>query len=201
MSRNPLKIALPYARALYDYAVEQDLVNEISAQYNLLKGKELLALNPSDPDRADQSLPSLTAGESLSRYQKTETIGLNKDFSKFLFLLKRRKRYSLLPIIMEQYAIIVNEAAAVRKVQVSTAFPFTTEQQLNLIKKLKELTNSREIVLEVTVDSSLIGGFSIQFNSQVVDFTIKNQLGNLAKKLGCSQGIENWEYWDLSITK
>jgi len=52
-----------------------------------------------------------------------------------------------------------------------------------LIKKLKELTNAREIRLVITVDSNLIGGFLIKTNSRVIDFTIKNQLQKLASHL------------------
>ena len=60
---------------------------------------------------------------------------------------------------------------------------FTNLQKNTLIKKLKELTNAREIRLVITVDSSLIGGFLIKTNSKVLDFTIKNQLQKLAKHL------------------
>jgi F0F1-type ATP synthase delta subunit len=48
--------------------------------------------------------------------------------------------------------------------------------------KLKELTNAREIRLVITVDPNLIGGFLIK-TDQVIDFTIKNQLQQLAKHL------------------
>jgi F-type H+-transporting ATPase subunit delta len=68
-------------------------------------------------------------------------------------------------------------------IEVSTAFAFTNLQKDMLIKKLKELTNAREIRLVITVDSSLIGGFLIKTESKVVDFTVKNQLQNLAKHL------------------
>ena len=64
-----------------------------------------------------------------------------------------------------------------------TAYAFTNLQKNTLIKKLKELTKAREIRLVITVDSSLIGGFLIKTNSKVLDFTIKNQLQNLAKHL------------------
>jgi F-type H+-transporting ATPase subunit delta len=68
-------------------------------------------------------------------------------------------------------------------IEVVTAFPFTNLQKNTLIKKLKELTNAREIRLEITVDSSLIGGFLIKTESKIIDFSIKNQLENLAKHL------------------
>ena len=47
-------------------------------------------------------------------------------------------------------------------IEVSTAFAFTNLQKNTLIKKLKELTNAREIRLVINVDSSLIGGFLIK---------------------------------------
>ena len=68
-------------------------------------------------------------------------------------------------------------------IEVSTAYAFTNLQKNTLIKKLKDLTKAREIRLVITVDSSLIGGFLIKTNSKVLDFTIKNQLENLAKHL------------------
>jgi F0F1-type ATP synthase delta subunit len=58
-----------------------------------------------------------------------------------------------------------------------------------LIKKLKDLTNAREIRLIITVDSDLIGGFLIKTNSKVLDFTVKNQLQKLANHLDTSLEI------------
>jgi len=68
-------------------------------------------------------------------------------------------------------------------IEVSTAYAFTNLQKNTLIKKLKDLTKAREIRLVITVDSSLIGGFLIQTESKVLDFTVKNQLEKLAKHL------------------
>ena len=78
---------------------------------------------------------------------------------------------------------VVYETASIKMIEVSTAFAFTNLQKNMLIKKLKELTNAREIRLVITVDSSLIGGFLIKTDSKVIDFTVKNQLQNLAKHL------------------
>ena len=59
----------------------------------------------------------------------------------------------------------------------------TEESIMELTIKLKELTNAREIRLVITVDPDLIGGFLITTSSKVMDYTIKNQLQNLAKHL------------------
>ena len=114
---------------------------------------------------------------------KTLKSQLNSETFKFLMVLVKRDRINLLSSVIIGYLELVYKTASVKMIEVSTAFPFTTLQKLNLIKKLKELTNAREIRLVVTVDSSLIGGFLIKTNSKVIDFTIKNQLENLAKHL------------------
>jgi F-type H+-transporting ATPase subunit delta len=85
--------------------------------------------------------------------------------------------------VIASYLELVYEAASIKTIEVSTAFAFTNLQKNMLIKKLKELTNAREIRLVITVDSSLIGGFLIKTDSKVIDFTVKNQLQNLAKHL------------------
>ena len=52
-----------------------------------------------------------------------------------------------------------------------------------LLRKLKELTNAREIFLDVTVDPSIIAGMIIQTKSQIIDFSYRNKLRLLAKHL------------------
>ena len=101
----------------------------------------------------------------------------------FLMVLVKRDRINLLKSVIANYLELVYEAASIKMIEVSTAYPFANLQKNTLIQKLKDLTNAREIRLVITVDSSLIGGFLIKTESKVIDFTIKNQLQKLAKHL------------------
>ena len=114
---------------------------------------------------------------------KTLKSQVNTETFKFLMVLVDRERISLLKSIITNYLELVYETASIKMIEVSTAFAFTNLQKNMLIQKLKELTNAREIRLVITVDSSLIGGFLIKTESKVIDFTVKNQLQNLAKHL------------------
>jgi F-type H+-transporting ATPase subunit delta len=114
---------------------------------------------------------------------KTLQSQVNTETFKFLMVLVNRDRINLLKSIITNYLELVYETASIKMIEVSTAFAFTNLQKNMLIKKLKELTNAREIRLVITVDSSLIGGFLIKTESKVIDFTVKNQLQNLAKHL------------------
>ncbi len=181
MSANPLtiKIAAPYARALFDFSVEKNIMHQITADFQNLE----IFLNETSEltDYLDNPVVNQTAKREVLK--KTLESQVNTETFKFLMVLVNRERINLLKSIITSYLELVYETASIKMIEVSTAFPFTNLQKNMLIKKLKELTNAREIRLVITVDSTLIGGFLIKTDSKVIDFTVKNQLQNLAKHL------------------
>ena len=181
MSVNTLasKIAAPYARALFDFSVEKNIMHQITADFQNLeifldKTAELTGYLNNPVVRQDAKREILT---------KTLQSQVNAETFKFLMVLVERDRINLLKSVIANYLELVYETASIKMVEVSTAFPFTKLQKNTLIQKLKELTNAREIRLIINVDSSLIGGFLIKTESKVLDFTVKNQLEKLAKHL------------------
>jgi F-type H+-transporting ATPase subunit delta len=181
MSKNPLamKIASPYARALFDFSVEKNIMHQITADFQNLE----IFLDKTV--ELTKYLTNPVVGKEAKRDILTKTLKseVNTETFKFLIILVNRDRINLLGSIITTYLELVYETASIRMIEVSTAFAFTNAQKNTLIKKLKELTNAREIRLVITVDPNLIGGFLIQTNSKVIDFTVKNQLQNLAKHL------------------
>lgn len=181
MSKNPLasKIAVPYARALFDFSVEKNIMHQITADFQNLE--IFLNENTELTDYLDNPIVNQNAkGDILTKTLKSQ---LNSETFKFLMVLVNRDRINLLKSIIASYLELVYEAASIKMMEVSTAYPLSNLQKNTLVQKLKELTNAREIRLIITVDSSLIGGFLIKTESKVIDFTIKNQLQKLAKHL------------------
>jgi len=181
MSGNPLtsKIAVPYARALFDFSVEKNIMHQITADFQNLETffnetPELMnyLTNPIVKQQAKQ--------EILTKTLKSE---INTETFKFLMVLVERNRINLLNAVISSYLELVYETASIKMIEVATATAFTESQKTTLIQKLKELTNAREIRLIITENPNLIGGFLIKTDSKVIDFTIKNQLQQLAKHL------------------
>jgi len=181
MSINPLtsKIAAPYARALFDFSVEKNIMHQITADFQNLD----LFLNETIELTDYFNNPIVSKEAKREILTKTLKSQINIETFKFLIILVNRDRINLLNSIIARYLELVYETASIKTIEVSTAFAFTNLQKNTLIKKLKELTNAREIRLVIKVDSSLIGGFLIKTESKVIDFTIKNQLKKLAKHL------------------
>lgn len=181
MSGNPLasKISSPYARALFDFSVEKNIMHQITADFQNLE--VFLDKNKDLTNYLNNPIVSQDAKcEVLTKTLKSQ---LNSETFKFLTILVSRNRINLLKSIISNYLELVYKAASIKMIEVSTAYPFETAQKNTLIQKLKELTNARDIRLVITVDSGLIGGFLIRTESKIIDFTIKNQLQKLAKHL------------------
>ena len=181
MSGNPLtsKIAAPYARALFDFSVEKNIMHQITADFQNLdifleETPELLEYLNNPIVKQEVKCAILT---------KTLKSQLNTATFNFLMVLIERKRINILTSVIDSYLELIYQTASIKMIEVSTASAFTNLQKDTLIQKLKELTDAREIRLVINVDSSLIGGFLIKTESKVIDFTVKNQLQQLAKHL------------------
>ena len=181
MSANPLtfKIAAPYARALFDFSVEKNIMHQITADF-----QNLATFLEENVEFVDY-LNSPIINQQAKRKVLTKTLKqqINAETFKFLMILIDRNRTNILNAIIDNYLELVYEAASIKMIRVETASAFTSEQKNTLIQKLKKLTNAREIRLVINEEPSLIGGFLIKTESKVIDFTIKNQLQNLAKHL------------------
>jgi F-type H+-transporting ATPase subunit delta len=62
-------------------------------------------------------------------------------------------------------------------------------QQEALVAKLKAMTNVKQVKLDIKVDKTLIGGFTVQIGSRVIDTSIQGQLKKLASHLGASSPL------------
>ena len=181
MSGNPLtlRIAAPYARALFDFSIEKNIMHQITADF------QNLDIFLSENNELTKYLNSPVVNQEAKReiLSKTLKSQVNTETFKFLMVLVKRNRINLLNSVIKNYLELVYETASIKMIEVVTATTFSSSQKNSLIQKLKEITNAREIRLVVTVDPNLIGGFLIKTESKVIDFTIKNQLQQLAKHL------------------
>ena len=48
------------------------------------------------------------------------------------------------------------------------------------------MANVKEVKLDIALDESLIGGFTVQIGSRIIDTSIQGQLRKLASHLGAS---------------
>jgi len=179
------KIALPYARALFKFSIEKNLMHQITADFHNLND----LLKNSNELVEYLTNPVITNTSKKSVLFKLLKLQINLETLNFLMFLIEQNRINLLQIIIDKYLKLVFKTATIKAVEIFTPINFTESQKFELNKKLKKLINARELQLSFIIDETLIGGFLVKTESQIIDFTIKNQLKQLAKHLNVTLKI------------
>lgn len=173
-----IRVAKPYARALYEAASEQDALGPITTDVESLR--ELI--------EQSEELTQLIHSPVLSPEFKSETFQqlfadamqpLTINFFKLL-ALKQRERYLL--AVMDVFSEIVDEAAGRLVAKVTTAVPITPEQAERLTQQLSAYSG-KQVRLETTIDAHIQGGFIVQLDDTVFDASVASQLQRLKQQL------------------
>lgn len=88
---------------------------------------------------------------------------------------------NLLPEICEALERIYAEQTSTKTVHLTSASELTEDQQFKLAKKLQQLTKSKNVVLSPRVDPDLEGGFVVEFDSYVLDFSVSGNYDRVVR--------------------
>nr|QCI04989.1 ATP synthase CF1 subunit delta [Callithamnion tetricum] len=173
------KVATPYAEALLDIAQNMNIVNKITNDLSLV----------TDTISSSSDLQVLISNPLIGVQTKQNI--LNQIFAqqiddiilKFLLVLVERRRIALLSIIIEKYLDLAYKVESTTIAEVFTSISFTEKQEQALVDKIKIMTNSENVKLLMTVDSSLIAGFTIKIGSKVIDTSLSGKLKQITTYL------------------
>jgi F-type H+-transporting ATPase subunit delta len=97
-------------------------------------------------------------------------------------LLLRRGRTSLGPQIADTFQELVQESKGISHATVTSAVPLTPDDQRAVTQRLRELTGG-EVVLEMAVDESILGGLVVRIGDRLIDGSTKSRLLALKRRL------------------
>lgn len=174
-------IARPYAKAAFDFAVEQsaqdkNAVDKWTEMLNFLSQvieneKIQMFLSGSDSTTTCANTIISICDEQLDQY------GQN-----LVRLMAENKRLIVLPTVFKMFKHYVEDFELVAEVEVTSAQPLTKTQQ-NKIAKAMEKRLARKIKLNCSLDESLIAGVIIRTDDFVIDGSSRGQLERLANEL------------------
>jgi ATP synthase F1 delta subunit len=98
--------------------------------------------------------------------------GLTVTTKSFLKVLTERSHISLIPAISEEFNELMLKFKNATKVKIITASPLEESFGPLLLKTLKKVTNSEEIMLNIAYNPKLLGGVIIEYNSVAIDASI-----------------------------
>jgi len=178
----PAAVASRYARALVDVVLAPNAgVNPDRVREELRSFEQALAASP--------ELSIVLASPGISRPKKravigrlVESLGLSKVSRNFLFVLIDHRRTADLSGIIEAFEKIADERLGKLQVDVSSARELDRQQQAALTERLEAMTGKR-IVLNLAIDSELVGGLVVCLGSTVYDGSVRGQLETLSHQL------------------
>lgn len=105
--------------------------------------------------------------------------GLSLPFQAFLKVLGERSHLNLLPQISEEYTKILLSFKNSTQVKIITASELKESYGLLLLNTLKKLTNSKEVLIDVSYNPKLLGGFILEYNSKSIDASVLKEFSLL----------------------
>jgi len=168
-----------YSLALYELAIEANMLNEIenhsASIINLIVLSENFRCLIKDPtnNKEDQ----LNALNKISEQYK-----LNELLTKFLSFLISKRRFFYVDKILKSFIETCSIKRGELKAELTSAKDLT-ENEVNSIKEELTKNFSSKIKLNYKYDASLIGGLIVQIGSTMVDTSIKNKLQQIENRM------------------
>ena len=174
-------IARPYAKAAFDFAVEQSTSDKSAVE----KWNEMLGfLAELVKNEAMQSY--LTSSFSAQKLADTVISICGEQLDQYgqnlVRLMAENKRLTVLPAVFKEFQQYVEEYKAIAEVNVISAQPLSVMQQERIAAAMEKRL-AQKVKLNCNVDSSLIAGVIIRTEDFVIDGSSRGQLARLANEL------------------
>ena len=102
---------------------------------------------------------------------------------KIALMLKKRRMLSRAEEILFRLRKIMNQENGVTEAKITSRAKLLDSERKTLEEFLKKRHSAQEILLEESLDDSLLGGFRIESNGEVIDLSLRNKLKKLKTHL------------------
>ena len=165
------QIAVRYAKSLFLFAKEKNLLDDIIKDVNLIH----------DTINENEELSSLLEHPVIKPSQKIEALAtlfkeeINPITQSFLKLIIQNKREIYIKRISQNFIDIYKKNMGIHSAILTTAYKLSKEEKEKLAKTIEVKTGSTLELIE-KVDDSIIGGFILQIDDKELDISVLKQL-------------------------
>jgi len=170
-------VARPYAQAAFDLAREANTL----AQWSDMLGFAA-AVSADDAIREAIDSPNLSVTEQANLFAQVCGDQIDDQGRNFVKLLAENRRLTLIPEIAALFEELRADAEGTLEATVVSAKPISDAQQQEMANALKARFN-RDVVLQVEIDESIIGGAIIRAGDTVIDGSARGKLEQFANAL------------------
>ena len=174
--QNP-RLATRYAKSILDLAIEQ---NQLEAVYGDMK--HIIGICKTNPDFVAMLKSPIIKGDKKDKIMDAVlTLRIGKLTTAFNKLLVKKGRESYLPEVAYAFVKQYNLKNGIVKVKITTAAPISEETKNTIVASLKKSGIDKKLELETAINESLIGGFVLESEFNLVDASILRDLQDISK--------------------
>ncbi|ABS67321.1 F0F1 ATP synthase subunit delta [Xanthobacter versatilis] len=164
-----------YATALFELATEAGAVDSVKADLDRLSA---LIAESADLARLVKS-PVFSAEEQLKAISAVlDQAGISGLAGNFVRRVAQNRRLFALPRMVADYASLVAAMRGETTAQVTVPAPLSDAHFFALKDALAQQTG-KDVILDVTVDPSILGGLIVKLGSRMVDASLKTKLNSI----------------------
>lgn len=126
--------------------------------------------------------PTINIEDKTSVIENIFKNNVNEDIVKLLILLIEHGRSNEIILVYENLKKLVQEHKGIKVAYATTAVKMTEKEIKDLEDKLSKKYNLT-VIVENSVDESIIGGVYLKIDDEVIDGTIKGNLENIQKEV------------------
>jgi F-type H+-transporting ATPase subunit delta len=174
---NHSKISIRYSNALFQIAIEKNLLDKISADMlfisDLCKMPEIKEVLES---------PIIIPSKKTAIFQSILEKNVEKVTLTLVALLIKNGRESFLPAVARVFRDETLKYKGITETYLTTAVPVNDK----IRKQISELISAEfntKVEIKENVDKEIIGGFVLKVNDYYIDASVRNKLRKIKKEL------------------
>ena len=173
MADDASTLARPYAKAIFEFARDQDQLESMAGRLAFWA-----AVATDDGMKERLADPSATHERRAELFIKVTGDELDDTGRNIIRLLAENDRLGVLPQIFLQYEEMRGEAEGEIEARVTSAFPLNEAQEASLVEALSRRLD-RRVRIVTEIDESLIGGAIIKAGDLVIDGSLRGRVDKL----------------------
>jgi F-type H+-transporting ATPase subunit delta len=174
---NESKISVRYARAIFEIAIEKNLLEEISADMVFIS--EICKI---DEVKEVIDSPIIVPSKKTTILHGLLEKNINSISLSLVDLLIKNGREEFLPAVARVFRDNALKHLGITESFLTTAVPVNDK----IRKQMSELISSvfkTKVELKENIDKEIIGGFILRVNDNFIDASVRNKLRKIRKEL------------------
>lgn len=168
------QVSTRYARAFYEYALDKGMETQLYEEMKTFVDNYMAF--PDFPEIMKD--PTISSEEKRKVFITAAGISVSDVFKRVVDIILKNKRESFILFIALAYQTFYRQKKRIIIGHLTTAEPVSIDVS-NKLKELVRQGSSVEVDFNIKTDPSIIGGFLLELDANLLDASLKNQLNRL----------------------